>query len=60
MGLINALGNLGGFFGPFIVGFLTTQFNSIYVGTYFVVVTMIVGALIAMFLPKKTEGKCNN
>lgn len=60
MGLINALGNLGGFFGPFIVGFLTTQFNSIYVGTYFVIVTMIVGALIAMSLPKKTEGKCNN
>lgn len=60
MGLINALGNLGSFFGSFIVGFLTTQFNSIYVGTYFVVVTMIVGALIAMSLPKKTEGKCNN
>ncbi len=60
MVLINALGNLGGFFVPFIVGFLTTQFNSIYVGTYFVVVTMIVGALIAMSLPKKTEGKCNN
>ncbi len=57
MGMINALGNLGGFFGPFIVGFLTIQFMNVYIGTYFISATLLAGALITLTLPRKTEHK---
>lgn len=57
LGIINALGNLGGFVGPFIVGWLTTQFMSIFAGIYFLAAMLLVGFLITLTLPKKTEGK---
>lgn len=57
MGIINALGNLGGFVGPFIVGYLTTQFMSIFAGVYFLAACLFAGFLLTLTLPKKTEGK---
>ena len=57
IGIINALGNLGGFVGPFIVGWLTTQFMTVYAGVYFLVVMLMLGFILTLTLPDKTAGK---
>lgn len=54
-GVINGLGNLGGFLGPYLVGFLTTLFNS-GVGIYSLAGFMVIGFLVTMTLPEKTAG----
>ena len=54
-GIINGLGNLGGFLGPYLVGFLTTLFNS-GVGIYTLAGFMVIGFLVTMTLPEKTAG----
>jgi MFS family permease len=56
-GIINALGNLGGFAGPFVVGWLRTSFHSYDAGIYFLVATLGAGFLIALSLPACTTGK---
>ena len=56
VGVINALGNLGGFVGPFIVGWLTTQFMSVFAGVYFLAAMLAFGFILTLTLPKKTEG----
>ena len=55
-GIINALGNLGGFVGPFAVGWLRTASNSFDIGAYFLVGMLTVGFLIALSLPAKIDG----
>jgi len=55
-GIINAIGNLGGFLGPFMVGWLHTSFNSFDVGVYFLVAMLLAGFLITLTLPHKTTG----
>ena len=56
-GIVNALGNLGGFVGPFAVGWLRTRFHSYDLGVYFLVGMLAVGFLIALSLPEKTAGR---
>jgi MFS family permease len=56
-GIINALGNLGGFIGPFAVGWLREVFNSYDAGIYFLVVALAAGFLLTLSLPEKTTGK---
>ncbi|GAA0529525.1 MFS family permease [Rhizomicrobium palustre] len=53
-GIINALGNLGGFIGPFLVGWLRTQFNSYDAGVYFLAAMLMVGFLLVLSLPPST------
>lgn len=53
-GVINALGNLGGFCGPYIVGVLITQFDQ-NIGVYSLALSVAIAALLAMILP----GKCD-
>lgn len=53
-GVINALGNLGGFFGPYIVGALI-QHYSYNAGIYFLVCSLITASLITMSLPKENS-----
>ncbi|MDA8195360.1 MAG: MFS transporter [Thermaerobacter sp.] len=49
MGLINALGNLGGFVGPFMVGYLLTVSNgNILVGLVFMTVTLVLAGLLIL------------
>lgn len=55
-GLINAVGNLGGFFGPFIVGFLDTATKSFVTGFVFLGVAAIIVAILISFF-KIREGK---
>ncbi len=48
--LINSVGNLGGYVGPFIVGWAkdtTKSFNS---GRYFLAASILVGALLTYFI----------
>lgn len=49
-GVINALGNVGGFLGPFLVGWLTDLVNSTF-GFYVVTVFTIVGMAVTFTLP---------
>ncbi|MGF6408806.1 MFS transporter [Paraburkholderia tuberum] len=53
-GLINALGNLGGFCGPYAVGVLTQHVSSA-AGVYSLAVTLAVAGLLALTLPKLCE-----
>ncbi|CAH2602231.1 MFS transporter [Rhodovastum atsumiense] len=56
-GIINAIGNLGGFIGPFAVGWFRTSFNSYDAGIYFLVMMLGVGFLLAISLPRETAGR---
>jgi MFS family permease len=55
-GVINGLGNLGGFVGPFFVGWLTTLFNSS-VSFYSLIVFTLIGVVVTFTLPRVTSGK---
>lgn len=58
-GIINALGNLGGFLGPFAVGWLRVTFHSYDAGIYFLVITLAAGFLLALTLPASTTGRAD-
>ncbi|GAF25125.1 permeases of the major facilitator superfamily [Moorella thermoacetica Y72] len=51
--LINAFGNLGGFVGPYIVGFLKDATNSINAGMYVLASCALIACILAVALPKK-------
>ena len=53
-GIINALGNLGGFVGPYAVGVLV-QMYSYDMGIYSLVTLLVIGALITLTLPASVE-----
>jgi len=52
LGLINALGNLGGFLGPYTVGWLTEKTGSDSAGYYALAGILTVGALLTLFAVK--------
>ena len=54
-GFINGIGNLGGFIGPYLLGFLATTFNQ-GVGMYTLAGFMFLGVAVTMTLPKVTAG----
>lgn len=67
-GVINSLGNLGGFCGPYAVGLLITYYNKD-AGVYCLALSLAIAALLALLLPAKCdvptqsgaqlpEGKC--
>ena len=51
MGLINGIGNLGGFFGPFIVGALITATHSTFAGLLVLTIVLVVAGLLLLSLP---------
>ncbi|OIX86624.1 2-ketogluconate transporter [Serratia fonticola] len=53
-GVINALGNLGGFCGPYMVGVLITLFNKD-VGVYSLAASLAIAAMLALMLPNKCD-----
>ncbi|MDF2636358.1 MAG: major facilitator superfamily 1 [Pelosinus sp.] len=55
-GFINALGNIGSFVGPYMVGSVTSTYGIKY-GLYSLVGALLLGAILTMFLPAKTAGK---
>jgi MFS family permease len=56
-GIINALGNLGGFLGPALVGWLTTRTGSMRAGIYGLAASLLLGTALTMLLPRVTAGK---
>jgi ACS family tartrate transporter-like MFS transporter len=53
--LINSVGNLGGFVGPLVVGFMKQRTGSIYGGLGIVSACMLVSFALLLFLPKQTR-----
>jgi len=50
IGLINSVANLGGFAGPFFIGYLRTLTNSFTPGLVFLLVCMVVSGMLALLL----------
>jgi MFS transporter, ACS family, tartrate transporter len=50
--LINSVGNLGGFAGPSLVGFITQKTGTLYGGLAFAGISMLVAATLVILLPK--------
>jgi ACS family tartrate transporter-like MFS transporter len=48
--LINSMGNLGGFVGPYVVGYLTDRTGAYAAGIYYLMASGIIGSLIVMML----------
>ncbi len=55
IGLINSIGNLGGFIGPFIVGYFKTSTGSYSLGSVFMVVSLLVAAGLIVALNKTKD-----
>ena len=51
IGLINSVANLGGFAGPFLIGYLRTLTNSFAPGLAFLLLCMVVSGMLALLLP---------
>jgi D-galactonate transporter len=54
---INSVGNLAGFLGPFMVGYLKDFTGSNSAGMYFLAAVLIVGALAVLVVPAKTVNR---
>jgi nitrate/nitrite transporter NarK len=52
IGLVNAIGNTGGFAGPYIVGWLATQYHSTAIPFNVLGAGMLLAAVLAFLLPK--------
>jgi MFS transporter, ACS family, tartrate transporter len=50
--LINSVGNLGGFAGPYVVGFISQRTGTLYGGLAFAGISMLVAATLVLFLAK--------
>jgi ACS family tartrate transporter-like MFS transporter len=48
--LINSTGNLGGFVGPYVIGFLTDKTGTYTAGIYYLIASGVVGGLIVLLL----------
>lgn len=58
VGLINSVGNLGGFVGPYAVGYLRTSTGNFNAGVWFLAACSLVAGILAIFLrpPKTAKG----
>ena len=61
IGLINSFGNLGGYFGPKVVGYLSVKYDSYVPGMWFLVVCVLIAGLLAILvkppLKKQEDGR---
>ncbi|MGA1367149.1 MAG: MFS transporter, partial [Blastocatellia bacterium] len=51
IGLINSVGNLGGYLGPKVVGMLSERSGSYSFGLWFLAVCILIGGLFSLLLP---------
>ena len=58
-GVINALGNLGGFCGPYMVGVLISLFSKD-VGVYSLAASLAIASVLALMLPNKCDHGARN
>jgi len=54
-GFVNLIAALGGFSGPYMVGFLTDRTGSYSAGVYFMASTAVMAALVMTLLPRNSE-----
>ena len=52
IGLVNAFGNLGGFAGPYIAGWLKQEYQSLTIAFDALGTGLLIGAALAFLLPK--------
>ena len=57
MGLINALGNLGGFLGPYAMGYLRSRTGSFAPGLIVLLTCMAAAGMLVLFVPTRNEKK---
>jgi ACS family tartrate transporter-like MFS transporter len=57
IGLINSIGNLGGFAGPFVVGYLSTATNSFLGGVLYLSVSALVAAGLILSLRARKQSQ---
>ncbi|MGF7398288.1 MFS transporter [Thermoanaerobacterium thermosaccharolyticum] len=55
-GFINALGNLGGFVGPYLMGLLASYFNT-NVGIYILAISLVIGSITELIIKLPAENK---
>ena len=53
VGMINAIGSISGFAGPYLFGYLSTKSGSFGTGLTVLMVTALTGGLIVLYAPKK-------
>jgi ACS family tartrate transporter-like MFS transporter len=54
---INAIGNLGGYFGPFVVGWIKDETKSFEMGLYFLALCSLASAAITFFAGRAVSGR---
>jgi len=55
--VINSIGNLGGFFAPYIIGFIKSHTGNVYYGLAAIGVSLLISVLLLALLPKEaTQG----
>lgn len=54
--LVNSVGNLGGFLGPFVMGAISKRTGSVHGGLLFAGACMLVAAILVLLLPKTAAG----
>lgn len=59
IGLINSVGNLGGFAGPYIIGYLNTKTGSFYTGVIYLACSALLGAILIL-LVKHSSNKLSH
>lgn len=53
MGLVNALGNLGGYFGPLLAGYMNKRTGSLYYAFGLLSLCLLLGSALALLLPER-------
>ena len=53
--LINSVGNLGGFVGPFVIGYLADSTHTMSAGMYALAVILLIAGVLTVAVPKKHE-----
>jgi len=53
VGMINAIGSIPGFAGPYLFGYLSTKSGSFGIGLTVLMVTALVGGLVVLYVPKR-------
>ncbi len=57
VGLINSIGNLGGFLGPYVMGFMQANLKSYTLGLLFLALTSTLSAMLITLLPLRKPGE---
>ena len=56
MGLVNAIGNLGGYFGPLVVGYISKRTGNLVYAFGVLGLSLLAGSVLALFLPDRRRG----